>query len=100
MKIRSSLLVIVVAVTFYQVCGQTVSPRTDKSKEEKKQTDAKEKAAKADVLIQKNNIYDKQINDSKQNNVEIKTTHSVKEIHVKSNFHKRKLNHRLRKRRY
>lgn len=78
--------------------GASVNAQTkQEKKEEKKEAEAKANAAKADVLIQKNNIYDKDVlqNENKPQSIE-----KIRPMKMRPRFHKRKLNHRLRRRRF
>lgn len=93
MKFKSIAVIGVFILTAGAVSAQTKKEK----KEEQKEAAAKENAAKADVLIQKNNIYDKDVlqNENKQLPAE-----KIKPVRVKARFHKRKLSHRLRRRRF
>ncbi|GAC1379295.1 MAG: hypothetical protein NVSMB45_01280 [Ginsengibacter sp.] len=78
--------------------GASVNAQTkQEKKEEKKEAVTKANAAKADVLIQKNNIYDK---DVLQNENKPQMTEKVRPIKMRTRFHKRKLHHRLRRRKF
>lgn len=93
MKFSSIAIIGVFALLSGAVNAQTKKEK----KEEQKEAAAKENAAKADVLIQKNNIYDK---DVLQNENKPQSPEKVKVIKMKKRFHKRKLSHRLRRRRF
>ena len=86
-----------IMASFFLLTASVSAQTKKKKKEEKKETEAKENAAKADVLIQKDNIYDK---DVLQNEIKPQGSEKMRTFHMRTRFHKRKLNHRLRRRRF
>ena len=98
MKLKSATLLIALFILNGIVFGQTDPPKKH-SKQEKREAKAKADAAKADALMQKDEIYDKQVLERKEESSSVKQNR-VNQNRAGMRFHKRKLSHRLRRRRF
>lgn len=96
MNFKFSTLLAIFSLTTLIAAAQT--DQTKKKSDKDKIAEARSNAAKADATLQKSDIYDKDVLDKKTDDEQTRVKHS-KRIHVRTRFHKRKLNHRLRRRR-
>ena len=98
MILRPTLILLCFALFSYSANAQTEQQTKEKTQQEKKLEEAKVNGGKADALLQKNDIYDKDIMERKENR-EMVRTRNFRQQHERFHFRKRKLYHRLRRRR-
>lgn len=98
MKLKSLSLIIAFAGISFSCLAQAETPRKE-TKQERKVAEARENAAKADASLHKNDIYDAQVLNKTTEESQI-NQNSNKRNRVRTHFRKRKLHHRLRRRRF